>query len=256
MRLMITLLGTLFAATSFAAQDEYSGIDLAQGNALQMNLCALRPGKTMANYDRVMDGYIQWSKDNDVELFVIRATPIMLGGGADAQFDFIDMLIGPYPVAGNGWDKWLNTESGQKLNAQWQEVGDCTVAVNAAFIQVIDQEALAATDRRIMTFDWCTRKEGVSYDQLGAKHQQMASGWSTDSPIKAWVVSYPSLGSRNTPGEYAHILSFEDANGLMAWQNAQANNEGWRMRADYEASYADCIGENVYSGEVLNRPGS
>ena len=107
-----------------------------------------------------------------------------------------------------------------------------------------------------MAFNWCTRNEGVSTDQLIEKHRQIASTWNTDSPIKAWTIMYPGLGSRNTPGEFAHLLSFEDASGLMAWQNATANDEGWRRRQDYETSYADCIGENVYYVEVLNRPGS
>jgi hypothetical protein len=61
---------------------------------------------------------------------------------------------------------------------------------------------------------------------------------------------------RDAPGEFANILSFEDANGLMAWQNNLANNGGWRMREDYMTSYASCSGDNVYYAEVLNRPGS
>ena len=42
----------------------------------------------------------------------------------------------------------------------------------------------------------------------------------------------------------------------MAWQDDWANNEGWRLQRDYEASYAQCTGENVYHARVLNRPGS
>ena len=107
-----------------------------------------------------------------------------------------------------------------------------------------------------MTIDWCTRREGVSADQLIAKHQEYAADWTADSPIKAWSTLYPSLGIRNAPGEFAHMLSFTDANGLMAYQNAISNEGGWRQRMDYMTSYADCIGENVYSARVLNRPGT
>ena len=258
MKIILFALGMLIGSLTFAATEQYSGINLEQGNSLQMNLCALKPGKTMANYNRVMDDYIEWSKENDVEVFVIRATPMFQSPNpnAGANFEFIDMLIAPYEVSGNSWTKWLTGEDGRKINAQWLETADCRVAVNAAFILAIDQEALSGRDDRVMSFNWCSRNEGVSVDQLLAKHQQLASSWNTDSPVKAWTVMYPSLGSRNTPGEFAHLLSFEDANGLMAWENATVNEGGWRTRLDYETAYASCVGENVYYVEVLNRPGS
>jgi hypothetical protein len=258
MKMILVVLGMLFGSVAFAATEQYSGINLEQGNALQLNLCNLKSGKTMANYDRVVNGYVEWSKENDVEVFVLRLTPVFVSANPNgvADFDFIDMQIGPFDVTGSGWNKWLTSAAGQKLNAQWQEVADCRVQMNAAFIVALDQEALSATDDRVMTFNWCTRNEGVSSDQLTAKHRQFASSWTTDSPIKAWTVMYPSLGSRNTPGGFAHLLSFEDANGLMAWQNATANNDGWRVQQDYETSYANCIGNNVYHAKVINRPGS
>jgi len=258
MKIILVTLAMLVSSVAAAAPGQYSGMNLEEGNALQMNLCALKPGKTMANYNRVMDDYIEWSQKNDVELFAIRATPIFLSanpnGGAD--FEFIDMLISSFGVSGNSWTNWLTGEDGRKINAQWLETADCRVSLNAAYIAAIDREALSNRDDRVMAFNWCTRNEGVSTDQLIAKHQQIASTWNTDSPIKAWTIMYPSLGSRNTPGEFAHLLSFEDANGLMAWQNATANEEGWRVRQDYETSYAACTGENVYYVEVLNRPGA
>lgn len=258
MKGMIVALGLLIGTCAFAATGQYSGLNLEQANSLQMQLCSLKPGKSMANYRKVVDSYISWSKENGVEVFVLRATPMFVSAPQNAQmdFDFIEMLMGSYEVSGSGWTKWLTSEEGQKLNEQWQEAADCRVVVNPAVIQVIDQAALSARNDRVMVMNWCTRREGVTWDQLQAKHQQIASGWSTESPLKSWGIMYPSLGMRNAPGEFMNILSFEDANGLMAWQDNLANNEGWRTRADYMTSYADCIGDNVYYAEVLNRPGS
>ncbi len=258
MRLFLLIMGTVFGAAAVAATGQYSGMNLEQGNALQMQLCTLKPGKSMANYNRVIDAYIKWSKDNDVEVFLMRGTPVFQSAGPNpgANFDFLEMLISPYAVSGNGWTRWLTGEEGQKLNAQWQDTADCRVSMNHAFIQFIDTEALSNTDERMLAFNWCTRNEGVSSDQLFAKHRQLASSWTKESPIKAWTVMYPGLGSRNTPGQFAHLMSFEDANGLMAWQNATANDGGWRVRQDYETAYADCVGDNVYYAEVLHRPGS
>lgn len=260
MKGILCVLGLLVGSLAIAGESggQYSGIDLQQGNALQMNLCTLQPRKSMSDLDRVIGAYIDWSKEHNAEVFVIRATPIFGGPSPDGgvDYDWIDFLIGPYSVSGDAWTKWLTGEAGQEINADWLETANCRVVVNPAFIMVLDQEALSSRDDRVMTINWCTRNDGVTTDQMIARHQQMASTWTTDSPIKAWSIMYPGLGVRNPIGEFAHILSFEDANGLMAWQNAIANEEGWRQRQDYFTSYADCVGENVYYGEVLNRPGS
>ncbi|TNF84301.1 MAG: hypothetical protein EP301_10845 [Gammaproteobacteria bacterium] len=258
MKLILTVLGILFGSMALAAESTYSGINLNQANAVQMQLCTLKPGKSMANYERVVNNYIEWSEENDVEVFFIRAMPLFVSANPNGgpQFDFMEILISPFDVSGNGWSKWLGTEEGQKLNEQWQDTADCRVSMNSGRIHVIDEQALANTDERAMTFNWCSRNEGVSVEQLVAKHAQMASGWTTASPVKAWLTMVPGLGSRNTPGDFAHILSFDSVNSLMAWQNEQANEEGWRNRMDYETSYAACTGDNAYYGRVLNRPGS
>ncbi|MDH3645116.1 MAG: hypothetical protein OES38_23645, partial [Gammaproteobacteria bacterium] len=108
MKLILYVMGLLAGSLAIADQHEqYSGIALNQGNALQMNLCSLKRGKSMASYDRVFNDYIEWSKENDAEVFVLRATPIFGGPTADGpQFEFIDMLISPFGVSGDAWTKW------------------------------------------------------------------------------------------------------------------------------------------------------
>lgn len=147
----------------------------------------------------------------------------------------------------------MNGDESQKINEQWAETADCRVSLNPAFNLYLDQEALAG-DTRIMTFNWCTRKDGVSWDQLNAKHAALLAARADDAPAKSWSIMYPGLGIRNPIGEFAHLVSFADVSGLMASENALSNQEGWRQREDYYTSYADCIGQNVYSVEVLNRP--
>ena len=173
MKLILSILGVFALSMNAAAAEQYSGIDLEQGNSIQMQLCTLKPGKSMENYDRIIDDYIEWSKENDVEVFVMRATPLFMSTPSDGQtpIDFFEMLIAPFSVAGNGWDKWLTTEESQKINARWQDTAECRVSMNTGYIMALDQEVLSAQDDRIMTFNWCTRNEGVSIDQLQAKHQ-------------------------------------------------------------------------------------
>jgi len=258
MKKLLIMLGMLIGSVAHAATGQFAGLNLEQGNSLQLQLCSLKPGKSMADYAKVVDAYFAWSKANNVETTFLRATPMFASppqGETELGFDFIEMLFSPFDVAGRGWTQWLTTDEGRKLNAQWQAAANCRVSISAAFINVIDPAALSATNDRVMVLNWCTRREGVSVDQLVAKHQQIASGWTPEAPLKAWATVYPSLGSRNTPGEFAHLLMFTDANGLMAYQNGLANNEGWRNRLDYETSYAECVGDNVYYGQVLHRVG-
>jgi hypothetical protein len=220
-----------------------------------MQMCSLRSGNSMDEYDEMFNAYIKWSKDNDVETLVLRATP-MFGGpapGAGVQFGWIDMLVAPFSVLGAGWDKWLTTKDGQKLNAQWQASAECRVSVNPAFNLHLDRDALKG-DTRVMTFNWCTRRDGVTWDQMNARHAEILAGRPDDAPMKSWSIMYPGLGIRNPLGEFAHLGSYANAEGLMASQNALANEEGWRRREEYFATFANCIGQNVYHVEVLNRP--
>jgi hypothetical protein len=257
MKFITIVLSLSMASGAFADHHEtsYAGMNLEEGNALQMQLCKLKPRKTMADYDRLFNAYIKWSKDNNAETFALRATPVF--GGADAgaatDYEWIDMLASSFETSGNGWEKWLNTPSGQKLNAQWQTIADCRVSLNTIFLKHVDRPALSG-DTRVMTFNWCTRKEGVSTDQLLAKHNAMLASRADDSPVAAWSIVYPGLGQRNAPGDFAHVLSFKGMGAALAFQDGMANAQGWRQRQDYTASYAKCTGENAYHVQVLNRP--
>ena len=115
-------------------------------------------------------------------------------------------------------------------------------------------DSIVEQDTRIVTMNWCSRLPGVTYDQIQDRHRSMLTNRSPDSPIVAWSIVYNGLGMRNAPGEYMHLLSFANNAALQAYMNNYANNEGWRGRVAYEASYASCTGQNVYFAEVLHRP--
>ncbi len=257
MKLIVYVLGMFAAAVAFADSHsrEFAGMNMAEANALQMQMCSLQPRKSTADRDRVMNAYLEWAEENDAEVFVARATPLFGGPNpnANVQFEWIDFLGSSYAASGSAWDKWLTTEDGQRINEQWLETADCRVVLNPFVNMYLDAEALSG-DTRIMTFNWCTRKEGVSWDQLNVKHQELLANRPDDAPAKSWSIMWPGLGVRDPIGEFAHLVSYVDVSGLMARENAMGNEEGWRRREDYNTSYADCIGENVYQVQVLNRP--
>ena len=163
-------------------------------------------------------------------------------------------MASPFEKWGAGWDKWLGTKEGSRLNDQWQELADCRVAVHQMFNLYIDRDGLA-DDSRVITMDWCTRNEGVTYDQLNERHRAAAANMD-DSPVVAWNIIYPGVGARNVPGEFLHMMSYKNHQGLMLSRDAFANAGGWQRREAYETSYATCTGTNVYQAKVLQVPGS
>lgn len=79
------LIGIFAALASAQSQGEqYAGMDLSEGNALQMQMCSLQPRKSMADRDRVMNAYLKWSKENDAEVFLLRLTPLFGGAAPDS----------------------------------------------------------------------------------------------------------------------------------------------------------------------------
>jgi len=248
----------LFSSSVFAdghGSKAVAGMDLSKSNSLQMQLCSLKPGKTMKAYEASFDAYVDWSKSQGVEAFALRLAPIYVRQPNNQPgFEWIDFLAAPFEVNGEGWDKWLTTKEGQALSKKGQAIADCRVSLNPLRTLYADK-AITAEDTRVVTMDWCTRLPGVSYDQLQAKHSSMLENRAEDSPVRAWSIVYTGLGMRNAPGEYMHLLSFSDHAGLSAYMNNYANNDGWRQREDYQKSYASCTGQNAYFATVINRPG-
>jgi hypothetical protein len=70
-------------------------MDLNKGNALQANMCSLKPGQSREDYEEMVSEYIEWSKDNEVEVLVIRLAPLF--GGPDpssgSSFEWIDLRL-------------------------------------------------------------------------------------------------------------------------------------------------------------------
>ena len=127
--------------------------------------------------------------------------------------------------------------------------------MSTLYFQWGDVNALNEDDDRVVTWNWCTRKEGVSADQLMAKHQSYAASIEDDEPAIGWAILVPRLGAANAPGQFAHIMVYRDFEGLMKAQQ-NLSDGGWRDRQDYYASYANCNGESVRTETIMRRPSS
>ena len=69
--LIATIAFVITAFSSITIADDHAvftgGMDPQQPMNAQTQLCTLNPGKTMAQYDRLQQKYIAWSKKNGVE---------------------------------------------------------------------------------------------------------------------------------------------------------------------------------------------
>ena len=247
---------SILAWSSIGIADDHSPAENANlPLAAQIQLCNLNDGKTMADYDRMANDYFKWSEKNDVAVTFIRHTPLFTSANAsNPGYDFIEYLISDHETSGSSWSKWMTTKDGQKLNERWQDIATCYVKMGVLYVRYADQEANAKDDDRIVTMDWCTRREGISWDQLRAKHDQIEASFPEGVENIVWAIMSPNVGAADAPGEFAHINVFPDMNAFMARQKWLSHEEGWKVRDDYTSSYASCNGDSAFIEQVLHRP--
>ena len=246
----------LLSSPSFA--DDHArftgGMDPHAPMNAQTQLCTLKPGKTMAQYNRLNDKYIAWSKKNEVETTLVRSIPFITHGNPNnrSKTEFVEFLVSDHATSGKAWDLWLSTPEGQKLNEEWQSIAQCDMKMATLNTQWANVDALNSDDSRFAMWNWCTRKEGVSVDSLIAKHAAIAKDYPEGVSNIGWFTYLPILGGANAPGTFANIIVFPDMAGLM--EHKQWLSEGgWKVRYDYY-NYVDCAGDYVMIEEVLHRP--
>lgn len=242
-----------FASTSFIFADDHGQPEYFN---FQVNLCKLNKGSSIDKYSDSVNDYIEWSKENDVEVYVARQTPIFPNDNftSDRGFDFQEILAGSHEVTGKAWDLWRGTKEGQKLAENWQKNAECYVKWGHAYPQYVDQEALANDDDRVASWNWCSRNEGVSYEDLQAQHEIMVSDVEKDSNgLSGWIIMAPQTGAANAPGDFAHIAIFKDIESYMEYKESFASG-GWKGYVDYNENFASCRGEELFSDIVLNDP--
>ena len=258
---LLIALATIAALTaSTVIADDHKtfsgGLDPQEPMNAQTQVCTLNPGKTMAQYDRLIAKYIVWSKKHDVETTFIRANRFLTHQGPDnrTNTDFVEFLVSDHKTSGKAWKLWLNTPDGQKLNNEWQSIATCDVKMGTVYTTWADVEANNANDNRLAMWNWCTRKEGVTSDALLAKHTSIAESYPDGVGNIGWFNFIPSIGGANAPGSFANVTIFPDTEALMEHKQWIAEG-GWRVRQDYY-EYVDCQGDYVMLEEVIHRPGN
>ena len=254
-----SIAGALALFSSLSSADDHAtftgGMDPQAPMNVQTQLCTLKPGKTMAQYNRLNDKYIAWSKKNGVETTFVRSMPFITHRNPNnrSKTEFVEFLVSDHATSGKAWDLWLSTPEGQKLNEEWQSIAQCDMKMATLNTQWANVDALNSDDSRFAMWNWCTRKEGVSVDSLIAKHAAIAKDYPDGVSNIGWFTYMPILGGANAPGTFANIIVFPDMAELMAHKQWLSEG-GWKVRYDYY-NYVDCAGDYVMTEEVLHRPG-
>ena len=253
----LAIFALLLASTTYADNHEFNnGIDVSEPFNLQIQMCALLDGVTEKDYDAFLQDYFVWSKKHDVEVTFIRQKSLFTHANAKNPnlYDFVEFLATDHESSGRGWDKWLTTKDGQKLGQRWSKLAKCDVKMAHAEMIWADVDKMNTDKDRVVTWNWCSRKDGVSWDQLDAKHRS-AAALAGDNPGNiGWAAFYPHLGGANAPGEFAHIVIYPNVEALMK-SGARHARGGWRGLDDYYTSYANCSGQSAYLETIMYDPG-
>ena len=216
---------------TFSVSENSIADDHMEVSNLQIQLCNLNDGVTMKEYDAMISEYFEWAKENDVETYFARQTALYPHNSfIDAGYDFVELLNTSHVNSGKGWDKWLGTKSGQKLNEKWQKLANCKVKMAAIVPNFLNEKALSEDKDRIVSWNWCSLNDGVSYEDLLEEHSKRASSLEENSRgLIAWANVYPRIGMSEAPG-------------------------GWKSYRDYNQNFASCEGDQFMIEKVLSDP--
>jgi len=221
--------------------------EAANAIAMEAAICSLNEGKTLEDLDGVFKVLKKWAKKYDYNTFIALNTPLYVGGKNNIPVLMLEFAS--YKELGEGWDKI--GEKGQDLLASFDSVVTCSRNLSHYF-PMHSSESMASDDDRVLVVNWCSRHEGVSWDQINKVH----ASWSFNENIGHAGLIFPALGVRqgDFPGEFGHLRVYPDAAAMLAEQSKISNEEGWREGEEYVDTYADCAGGNAYLQRVMVRP--
>ena len=232
----------------------WRGVDLNQQFGIQFEICKLKPGQSIEDIAKLNKEVSRLLAQNAPNLSIMRLTPMFsLGMPGDSSVSYIDITMGSIEAFGAGWDQRMASKPAQKLMANSSEIADCTFKFTRAVNRVANKTELDASDNRLISMNWCSKRDNVGWNQLKAKHDAWQAAYENGASSMAWNVVLPRLGTRSVNGRFMHMVSYANAKQLMADENWIANQGGSQVHADYYSAYTSCDGESIWNANYLYR---
>ena len=242
----------LLAGTASARGEEGANWLVPLGSAVShtAHICQLKDGATMEDIARIDERLHESLRDRSVTGLRQIVTPLF---AVNAGYDYLAFMWSTWEEFGDLWNWITGTPEGQAMAHAWDDYESCEAVVSSVF-PLLRQAVQEVSGPQVATAEWCTRKDGISQEQLGAKHRSIADA-NRENPLVAWWgVGYPQGGARTDafPGEFFHLVTYRDMAAYAGAKQAIADG-GWRERGDYYSAYADCTGEHVLSVQNVFR---
>tara|TARA_B100000965_G_scaffold385341_1_gene386448 strand:+ start:758 stop:1570 length:813 start_codon:yes stop_codon:yes gene_type:complete len=251
MKTFITAIVSLaFASSGFADNHSSSSEDTnQQALAVETSICTFNDGKDISDMNKAISSFKNWAAGTDYPSYLVMNTPLYVSSQTNA--DVVLQEFASFENMATAWNKvWAENP---KFVGELGKAASCGRSFSH-YYPLHNNQSLEPDDDRIMVINWCTKNDGVSWDQMRAKH----ATFNFSDDIIYWGLMFPSAGTRDgdLPGRFAHFGVYNSIEAFMKAENTRANEGGWQLRADYYASYANCTGTNVYQQTVVSRPAS
>ena len=131
----------------------------------------MKPGKTLDDVARLDREAKRLFAEIGLELSLMRLSPLFnhaMQGQPGA--DYIDITMGSLKAFGTGWDNWMASKDALKLMVAQNNLAICTFKFARESNRVAKTDALDASDNRLISMNWCSKRDNVSWSQLKAKH--------------------------------------------------------------------------------------
>jgi len=250
---LILFVIALISSAALRADDKQSSALNMMSNgtveAAQLSTCTLNPGKTLEDVNNLLPMIKNVHDEIGLDAFFGLMTPLFVSPSTSVDFILADFA--PFEKLSSAWDNYLVSKSGSKLQASLDEIATCDRSLHRYYHQYTK---FSNDKSRVLSMNWCSKKESVSTEHLMAKHRSLAD--SSDVRFLHWGIAVPAWGLRqdDIPGDYAHFIGYPDMKEALAGQQDTATKGGWKNREEYLSYFADCSGENLWRFDIANIP--
>ncbi|MDC0213997.1 hypothetical protein OAL14_04225 [Gammaproteobacteria bacterium] len=223
--------------------------DIGEAFPLYSSVCSFVGDSDFGQVDKAEKVLDEWFDESGTEIFRSRLVPLFRTGAK--TYDYINLEADTFETFGKDWSRWTQQAKAKAISEVLDSVSDCQSGVSAMYPMYRNDKQVNVIDERIVVVNWCSRKSGLSADQMIAKHREFRNSIAEPEFI-FWGIAHPILGFKkgDFPGDFYHLMVYPDMEALARRENISANEEGWRSEADYYDNFADCSGEIVFTESV------